>query len=775
MQQQARQALAGNRTAWPEPVRAAANQITYFEQQSQMRCLQHAYNNLFGGWHLVLPGSEAKAGADFDIISDLTSSQVVPMLRLVLDADQLQALVPELVAHIDRMIIFDGNVNNGQGHYQALRRIDGHHFLLDSLREGPQWLSNPAQFFQQIQHSTGGLMAAIPQDSSPVILHHIDFLSRQINQDIARALGDLYGTQPIAGLSNYLATRGSTAPNAEDLVGYFHQLGTEAGALSGVAVTGDRLFLLTRTAPYLIPTFFDAGSGTWQARVPAEGAGRMETRPLQAVLNAQQANYDQQFAQAATEQRRQEIASERQQVATIWLGSWPPGWPPRPTPAASAASSVQARHGMPDAEPPPSARNRATAGRKRKTNPLQTQYRAAQEEKSKQAATGARAENTSLLLQYASDQALQRVAVLARALGMTTQTIDTWLDGMCKQGFITRYTPELVASKKVVLATCLQLMVNEGRGDAARTLLAAKPPVTVQTLLAELPVQAAALRSKITDKEWQVIEEKSKGYSLMALMALSAELTAYDPAALVRCAKSTHTYLELVALTNVADSHISSISPADRISIAAHSGGWKNLEAAVDYLKWLTNERTTLEANVLAQGRPLAQKEIEQEIDRALAPYTIAMDDMVRIVSHGGGSKNLQAAIAYLDKMSTERTTLEANALKQGKRLTQKEIDDALAPYTIAMEDMVGILSHGGGSKNLKAATAYLDKLSTERTTLKANALAHGLPLSRKEIDQKIDRELAPFTIPMAKLISIVGSEGGSGRLSKRLKEMNFQ
>jgi hypothetical protein len=615
---------------------------------------------------------------------------------------------------------------------------------------------------------------AIPHDSSLVI--------HQGNQDIARALGDLYGTQPIAGLSGYLAARDIAVLRAEDLIGYFVQQGASVaswsndiqtmrnldGPLLRVAGQHTRVLLLTRTAPYLIPAFLDAGSGAWQARVPAEN-GRMETRPLQAVVNAQQNNFDQRLAQATTEESRQEIAQDRQQITTIWLNAWPSGWPPRPMPAAGAAASSRPQQATPDAGAPPAAQQPATANRTGKANRLQKQYRAARQKPSNQASSGARAETTSLLLQYASGLAQQRVAALAGVLGMTTQTIDTWLDGMCKQGSGKKDPSELAAAKKVVLATCLQLMAAEGRSADAQELLAAKPPVAAQALLGKLPGPAAALRSQLGDKDWNIIQKKSKGYNLLALMALSTELVAYGQAALVKCAKATRTCQELVALTDAAGGQALP-NAADRISIASNDGGWKNLEASAQALH-----------------PDLTPEQREQLVEKAMAPITIPMADMVRILSHGGGSKNLEAAKAYLTELFTQRKEWRDLAQELHPDLTPEEleqqVEQAMAPFTIRMADMVKILSHDGGSKNLEAAKAYLTELFTQREKERkewrdlAQALHPDLTPEQREqlVEQQVERAMAPFTIPMAELVGIVAQIGGSLRLSERRQKMNFQ
>lgn len=389
------------------------------------------------------------------------------------------------------------------------------------------------------------------------------------------------------------------------------------------------------------------------------------------------------------------------------LQTSPPGWLADAAAASSAANTnerppkrrcqtapAQAR----DSAPAASHKGKASASGS-SLHRLQTQFRAAQKNTAS-ASAGAGEEPATLLLQYASGLAQQRIAALASSSSMRVQTINTWLEGMCKQRNGKKDPPELAACKKVVLAACLQLMVRDGRAEDAKAIMEKRPPIAAGELLVKLPGEMENLRTarRITGKNWIAINQKSRGYNLLALIGLSAELAAYESTALVNCARKTPTCQELVALTNEAVNRSLPFDGADRVRIASNGGGWKNLEAASRYMSALPARRAVLETNLQAQGQPLTP----EQIDHALVPFTIAIKDMVRILSHDGGSKNLEATTAYLEELRSQRATLEGNLQALGITFTPEQIDHALAPFTIPMKELVRIVSQQGGSQRLQ-------------------------------------------------------------------------
>lgn len=350
---------------WPAEVRAAAELISHFEKQLDLLCLQHAYNNALNARLFVLASDPTALGYDIGLVCSERHGAPQPLQRLVLDHGQLSALIPVLSEHLSQMIVFRGNLDSGDGHYQALRKINGHVFLLDSLQEGPQWLPDPDAYFRELLHSPGKLIGAMPPFSSPMLESYGEFLSGQARQDIARGLGDVYGVQPIVPLQEYFASQEIKEASPAQLAAYCHWQGLAAQSrewlfddllplrniditLSAAGSGQQRVLLMTRTHPYLIPAYFSAEQGAWQARVPNVDGG-METQPLQAVLDAQQRDYDRQHAQHAREgnaERLREIDLQRRGLGAVWLQDWPLEWPPVCVPADPAAADVAAGAGI---------------------------------------------------------------------------------------------------------------------------------------------------------------------------------------------------------------------------------------------------------------------------------------------------------------------------------------------------------------------------------------------------------------------------------------------
>lgn len=297
----------------------------------------------------------ATLGSDIELVCIEGRGAAQPMQRLVLDHEQLRALIPVLAEHLSAMIVFRGNLSSEDGHYQALRKIEGHVFLLDSLQDGPQWLPDPEQYFAELLDNPGKLVGAMPPACAPVLERYGVFLSRTAKQDVARGLGDLYGVQPIVPLEEYFRSQRMEEASATQLAAYFHWQGMPAQSREwvfddllplrnidvtlGAAGSGQqRVLLTTRTHPYLIPAYFSAAEGAWQARAPTADGSRMETRLLQAVMDAQQVDYDQLHAQVSSDARRQEIALQRRGLGAVWLQDWPLEWPPVSVPAPSTAA-----------------------------------------------------------------------------------------------------------------------------------------------------------------------------------------------------------------------------------------------------------------------------------------------------------------------------------------------------------------------------------------------------------------------------------------------------
>lgn len=348
-------------------VRAAQAKIQYFEKQQQQRCLQHAFNNLWQGRHMMLASDLALQGADMgEICAGGTSPVIAPdgacMRRIVLSSAQLRALIPLFIA-TERLLVFRGDVLtvDGAGHYQGLLRVGGHHFLLDSLKNGPVWLENPKDYYNELAHTPFGLVAALPGGTPNRIFIYEGLLQQGAFAAVCRALEDLYGEQPIAELAKHLANQlGNQLTNQSlinaaaglqgaDVAAFLNSLGGSASIVarplpSPAAVhnidslldaalgADDKALLWTKAQPKLIPAFKQ--NGQWVARVPDEsGQGEtMTSKPLSEVLQAQQQTWDELASTPGVNvSRLEEIVDERLELGIIQMTRWPSRWPPAPS------------------------------------------------------------------------------------------------------------------------------------------------------------------------------------------------------------------------------------------------------------------------------------------------------------------------------------------------------------------------------------------------------------------------------------------------------------
>src|SRR5688572_10931837 len=308
---------------------------------------------------------------------------------------------------------------------------------------------------------------------------------------------------------------------------------------------------------------------------------------------------------------------------------------------------------LPPASEPPADR----PARRRKITP------APQQATAPGAPTASEAAVRSMLLTYAQDRAAQEMQRLAQWMQMPESQIDDKLSAHCKRKNGRKDDPELAACKKFLLSAGMNRLASQGlaKEEIAGMLDTAAP---ARQIVEKLPAESAALHESIKPADWKALNKTPDSYALLTLLVLRQELAAYAPADLVRCAKQGHHGQELVALTNhqctdwIPDSK-------DRIRIAAHSGGWKNLEAPKAYQEWFSRQRAALEQ----QGYP------RQQVEQALATLTIPMTDMVRMLSYIGGSKSLEAATAYLERLLRQRAALE----QQG--YTRQQAEQAMAPF----------------------------------------------------------------------------------------------
>jgi len=339
----------------PRGVAAAQAKIQYFETQQQQRCLQHAFNNLWQGPHMTLAPDLALQGADMgEICASGTSPVIAPdgacMRRIVLSSAQLRALIPVFTDCVERLLVFRGDVRtvDGAGHYHGLLQIDGHHFLLDSLQNGPIWLENPAAYYHELARTPFGLVAAVPGGTTNPILDYAALLQQGAFAAVCRALEDLHGEQPIIALASQPLMDAAAGLQGADVAAFLTSQGWPAGIaayrlpspaavhhidrlLDAALYADDKALLWTQAQPKLMPAFRQHGQ--WVARVPDEsGQGEtMTSKPLSEVLQGQQQTWDDLASSAgANVARQQEIAVDRLELGVIQMTRWPSGWPPAP-------------------------------------------------------------------------------------------------------------------------------------------------------------------------------------------------------------------------------------------------------------------------------------------------------------------------------------------------------------------------------------------------------------------------------------------------------------
>ncbi|MEC4717722.1 hypothetical protein RY831_01030 [Noviherbaspirillum sp. CPCC 100848] len=354
--------------AWPAHVQEGARTLTFFEPQEAMRCLQHAYNNLAQRPCFSIPDHQANHGADMDLVCRHIPGGLPLLKPVTFDHGQFDALADVLAEHADNMIIFAGDLDtaDGDGHYKTLMRRKGACFELDSLNEGPVWIQDTRQYFRDLLEYPGRLVGAMVPGSAPQIEGYLDFLSNHVRQDIARGLGDIYGTQPIVELSSHFGKPDATGITAQRLAAYFQAHGIPAasvdqpvaadqmsqidGWLNSIADGHTNLLLMPGTYPFLLPAFYRPEQGVWMARVPAADGWTMHTQPLQAVLDEQQRRFDETERNTTNPARRQEIARDRQKLAAIRLRDWPEHWPPAQAPVSALSPQAIAHAGTDEAE-----------------------------------------------------------------------------------------------------------------------------------------------------------------------------------------------------------------------------------------------------------------------------------------------------------------------------------------------------------------------------------------------------------------------------------------
>jgi hypothetical protein len=205
---------------WHVAATARAMLTGEFELQQGLRCLQHAFNNGCANWlalhrpgtpfvRLSLPNEAQELGR----IDPVVGPDGFPMQRLRLMPRQLQALMPELEAHLDLAIVFKGPTNlqigdsqvNQTHHYTALIKVNGVHFELESIaadhQAGKRWLPSLRDYLERLQ---GGVYMAIRGSDDHPLSKYVKLMAIEPFWKTCEALGVLLGTQPIIGLARFL-------------------------------------------------------------------------------------------------------------------------------------------------------------------------------------------------------------------------------------------------------------------------------------------------------------------------------------------------------------------------------------------------------------------------------------------------------------------------------------------------------------------------------------------------------------------------------------------
>jgi ankyrin repeat protein/Leucine-rich repeat (LRR) protein len=311
-----------------------------FESQSQLRCLQHAFNNgwrnllildqasthpkLQASFNLWMQLSAQEAGQSQELIrlNGVTAPDGHEMRRVRLFPAQVQALVPVFTEHLDLAVIYKGETNldyqPGMSipgkHYTALIKVDGMHFELESLGhdEGTRkrFIPDLQAYFDGLP---GGVWMAVPGHPDHPLAAFLAPLEQERFMRTCEALGVLADRQPIEELAAYLALHPLADPadlNAEYMAAFCSEQAPGAKAvartwpglrdgatdraasivqwLDALPEQRTKAVLWTGTDPMVVMVERDA-NGQWQAHVlkESDNGQRDVMQPLQKLLAEQ--------------------------------------------------------------------------------------------------------------------------------------------------------------------------------------------------------------------------------------------------------------------------------------------------------------------------------------------------------------------------------------------------------------------------------------------------------------------------------------------------------
>jgi len=375
------------------------------------------------------------------------------------------------------------------------------------------------------------------------------------------------------------------------------------------------------------------------------------------------------------------------------------------------------------------------------------------------------AEETGSLLRYVEQRLAQETARLEHAPPQ-------WIDPIHRtvryigRGPTGGSQPEVRLHRRFIAAAAMNKLAR--LGEPSPQILSCELSQLPASLLASFPTEAETLKTEMGPSKWNRVYQRPGGANaLLTLLLLRQELASHDMDSLVSCASGDGNHGQnLLALTNP-DAATVIPDPRDRIRIASPVGGWKNLDAGIAYL----TARSTHCERLLGQHRLAAEPDapvetIEHEIDRAMPPsLSIPRRNALHLLSCEGGAVNLAAARTYRSKLSVQQVEIRQSLRERMPDMASADLDraasEAMAPFTLSMEDLDSILSHSGGVNCLKAAETYLTE-QFEHHTLIRNGLTTGPDINPDTIDHDVRQAMPPsLSLSKPEVIRILAHIGG--------------
>ncbi|WP_296554826.1 hypothetical protein [Pigmentiphaga sp.] len=380
------------------------------------------------------------------------------------------------------------------------------------------------------------------------------------------------------------------------------------------------------------------------------------------------------------------------------------------------------------------------------------------------------AEETGSLLRYAQQR-------LARETDLLRHAPPQWLAPIQNElAYIGRFQVgrtqlEIRLHRQFIATAAINALAQFG-GPSPQVLSSPLSQLSA-SLLASFPAGVEALKTDMGPDKWHRLHSRPEGANaLLTLLLLRQELAAHDTDSLVACINHANNHGQnLLALANP-DTAKAIPAPEDRIKIASLSGGWKNLDAGIAYL----TEQSTHREHLLRQHESAAEpgtpvETIEHLVDQAMPPsLSIPRQNVLHLLSSPGGSAGLAAARAYQSKLSVQRAEIRQLLRDRMPDIASDDLDraasEAVAPFTLSMEDLDSILSHSGGVNCLKAAEIYLTEQFAQHTLIR-NRLTAGPDINADTIDHDVRLAMPPsLSLSKPEVLRILSYAGGAQSLA---------